>query len=81
MKLIDTAIVVNEAVAEVLYIKLCEVIEDSTLTDLGADSIDLVNISISLEDSYSISVDDDCIKGSMKVKKLQAYIRNLVEPK
>lgn len=51
---------VKRIVTEVLGINLEDVRADSHLiTDLGADSIDLIEMAMSLEENFGIRVDDD----------------------
>lgn len=45
-------------------------------TDLGADSLDLVEILMSLEDEFSISIPDEAIPGIKTVKDLVDFIDN-----
>jgi len=84
MKNIDIGIIVNEAVAEVLDIKLDKIIEDSTLADLGADSLYTVEIEMLIEKRFNNAIAFDynnTIPVSMTVKKLHNFVCDLVEPK
>lgn len=45
-------------------------------TDLGADSLDLVEILMSLEDEFSISIPDEAIPEIATVGDLVKYIEN-----
>lgn len=45
-------------------------------TDLGADSLDLVEILMSLEDEFSISIPDEAIPEIVTVGDLVKYIEN-----
>lgn len=45
-------------------------------TDLGADSLDLVEILMSLEEEFKISIPDEAIPGIVTVGDLVKYIEN-----
>ena len=52
---------------------------DSTLLeDLGADSIELVDLVMSIEDEYDIEVPDDATDDIRTVGDAVRYIENLV---
>ena len=44
--------------------------------DLGADSLDLVEILMSLEDEFSVSIPDEAIPGIVTVGDLVKFIDN-----
>lgn len=48
--------------------------ETDILNDLGADSLDLVEILMSLEDEFGISIPDEVIPEIKTVGQLVAYI-------
>jgi len=48
--------------------------ETNIATDLGADSLDLVEILMSLEDEFSISIPDEAIPEIKTVGDLVSYI-------
>ena len=48
--------------------------ETNIATDLGADSLDLVEILMSLEDEFSISIPDEAIPEIKTVSDLVNYI-------
>ena len=48
--------------------------ETNIATDLGADSLDLVEILMSIEDEFAISIPDEAIPGIKTVKDLVDYI-------
>ena len=51
-------------------------LETSIKDDLGADSIDAVQIVIALEDEFGIEIDTENIEEITVVKNLVAYIEN-----
>ena len=50
--------------------------ETNIATDLGADSLDLVEILMSIEDEFAISIPDEAIPSIKTVKDLVEYIDN-----
>ena len=50
--------------------------ETNIATDLGADSLDLVEILMSLEDEFSIAIPDEAIPNIVTVSDLVKYIEN-----
>lgn len=49
-------------------------LEASLAEDLGADSLDAVEVIMDLEDKYGITIDDETAKGIKTVKDLVDYI-------
>lgn len=50
--------------------------ETNILTDLGADSLDLVEVLMSLEDEFGVSIPDEAIPEIKTVGDLVKYIDN-----
>lgn len=48
--------------------------ETNILTDLGADSLDLVEVLMSLEDEFGVSIPDEAIPNIKTVGDLVKYI-------
>jgi acyl carrier protein len=55
---IDTAGEVRKVIAFHLSVAVTELTEDAKLTDLGADSIGLYEVIISLEEKFGITIND-----------------------
>jgi acyl carrier protein len=55
--------------------------EQDTLDGLGADSLDLVEIIIKLEERFGISIDDSRIEKLLTVGKLIDYISQVQKQK
>jgi acyl carrier protein len=55
--------------------------EASLKDDLGADSIDAVQIVMDLEDKFSISIDEDDATKILTVKDIVDYVTDLVKNK
>ena len=68
---------VKSAVAETLGIdaKLITM-ESSFIDDLGADSLDIAELIISLEDKFGISISDEDALKIVRVKDAVEYVNN-----
>lgn len=68
---------VIEILAKQLRIDSAKIeLKTNIASDLGADSLDLVEILMSLEDEFKISIPDEAIPGIVTVGDLVAYIEN-----
>lgn len=73
---------VIQVVAEQLGIKENEVkFESRFVEDLGADSLDTVELIMSLEDEFSIEISDSEAENAKTVKDVVDYIENKLEKK
>lgn len=71
---------IRRLLADQLDIDEEEITMDSTLLeDLGADSIELVDLVMSLEDEYDIEVPDDATDDIRTVGDAVRFIENLVD--
>jgi acyl carrier protein len=62
-------------VADQLGIDVAEVTPDaSILDDLGADSLDVVELVLSLEDAFDIDVPDEEVEGMRTIGDIQQYV-------
>ncbi len=69
---------VQEIIAEELDVEKERVTEDaSILNDLGADSLDVVELVMALEESFDIAVSDDEVQKLKTVGDVVAYIKKL----
>ena len=50
--------------------------ESSLSDDLGADSLDAIDIAMTIEDQYSIEVPDEVIKNIKTVEDIVSFIEN-----
>ena len=68
---------VKEILAKQLGIDQAKINANTNIaTDLGADSLDLVEILMSLEDEFSVSIPDEAIPSIKTVGDLVAFIDN-----
>lgn len=51
--------------------------EDTTWDEIGADSIDLVDLISAVEDTFGISIPDEAIENLKTIGDVAAYIDNL----
>lgn len=70
---------IRKLLADQLDLEESEITMDSTLLeDLGADSIELVDLVMSIEDEYGIEVPDDATDDIRTVGDAVRFIENLV---
>jgi acyl carrier protein len=55
--------------------------ETDISVDLGADSLDLFELIMALEDEYSLSITDESVYGYKTVGEIAAYIETLIDEK
>ena len=66
---------VKEIIAEQLGVSQDEVKpESSFVEDLGADSLDLTELIMAMEEKFGMEIDDDDAQKLLKVKDVVAYI-------
>ena len=71
---------VKEILADMLEINADEIELTSSLTDdLGADSLDAIDIVMSVEDQYGIEVPDEIIKSMKTVEDIVSFIENNID--
>ena len=70
---------VRGIVAEQLGVELAEVQPAaSILDDLGADSLDVVEMVMTLEESFDIEVPDEDVEGLRTIADLERYVTRAV---
>ena len=70
----DFEIKVNEVLKKISKGK--EIDRNMAIRDLGIDSLDLVEILMSLEDEFGISIPDEAIPEIKTIKDVVAFIEN-----
>ena len=69
---------VRDALAEQFEIDPSEITPDTDLlNDIGADSLDVVELIMSLEETYGITVSDDDAANLTTVRKIVDYIERM----
>ncbi|MBR3885363.1 MAG: acyl carrier protein [Clostridia bacterium] len=72
---VNTIDKVKEIIAKQLSVKPEEIKNDSNIAEeLGADSLDLVEILMSLEDEFGISIPDEAIPQIKTINDVVAFI-------
>ena len=70
---------IKSIVADKLSINDSDITVDTTLEDLGADSLDLVEVIMALEDEFDIEISDEVAENISTVGDLVDYIKAHVE--
>jgi acyl carrier protein len=71
----DTESAVRMLLCEQLGVKREELAPERTLADLGADSLDNVEIAMALEDEFSIEIADEELERVRTVEDLFALVK------
>ena len=71
----------EQKIVELIAEKLCKKTEQITLTarlveDLGADSLDVVEVLMSIEDEFKVEIPDEEIENIRTIGELATYIEN-----
>ncbi|MGN1001352.1 MAG: acyl carrier protein [Oscillospiraceae bacterium] len=53
--------------------------DTNIVDDLGADSLDIVELITSLEDEFNILITDHSVKDLFTVREISEYIENLIK--
>lgn len=70
---------VQSIVADQLGVELAEVTKDaSILDDLGADSLDLVELVMTLEEAFNIEVPDEAVEEMRTIGDVQRFVESHV---
>ncbi len=68
---------IKKIISEQLEVDQNIVTENASITgDLGADSLDLVDLAMSIEDEFDIELSDDALDKIKTVSDLVAYIED-----
>jgi len=66
---------IQSIVAEQLGVEVAEVTKDaSILGDLGADSLDVVELVMTLEDAFDIEVPDEAVEEMRTIGDVQRFV-------
>ncbi len=78
----DIAAKTKAIIAESLGVNIEEVTENASfITDLGADSLDTVELIMALEEQFGIEIPDEDAEKIQTVGQVIEYIKNKVEQK
>lgn len=70
---------VKKIIVDQLGVSLDQVTPDATFVDdLGADSLDLTELIMAMEEEFGVEIDDDDAQKMSKVKDALAYIQSKV---
>jgi len=70
---------IQSIVAEQLGVESADVMKDaSILDDLGADSLDVVELVMTLEEAFDIEVPDDVVEELRTIGDVQRYVESHV---
>ena len=68
---------VNEIIAKQLGVNAAEITSESSFVeDLGADSLDTVELVMAFEEAFNVEIPDEDAEKIQKVKDAVAYIKN-----
>lgn len=73
----DTQAKVVDIIAQKLKIDKSTITSSSTLADLGADSLDMVEIIMKLEEQFGIEIKDEDAEKLHNVMEVVDYVQNL----
>ncbi len=65
---------VREIICDQFEIEESEVTRETTVYDLDADSLDLIDLVMSFEDEFKVEIPDDVIEGIKTVDDIVKYI-------
>lgn len=73
----ETAQKISSIIAEKLHIDASSVKLESTLQDLGADSLDMVDIVMKVEEEFGIEINDEDAEKLHTVQDFINYVHDL----
>lgn len=79
----DTSTAIKMCITEVLSVALEDVKPESTLAELGADSLDLVELVMAIEEDLEIQIDDNTDEVTIEstFDQILAYVQKQVDAK
>jgi acyl carrier protein len=73
----ETASKITSIIAEKLHVDVASINPQSTLQDLGADSLDMVDIIMKIEEEFGIEINDEDAEGLHNVQDVINYVHAL----
>ena len=68
---------VKEIVSDGLGVDVAELTAETTFAELGADSLDLMDMVMSFEDEFKIEIDTESMQDLTTIGKVVTYIEGL----
>ena len=68
-------VVARQAIADHFGIPVALVVDEADLRDLGADSLDIIELSVALEQQFDVRIPDDEIDTCTSVGEAMALLR------
>ena len=68
---------VKEIVADGLGVDAAELTAETTFEELGADSLDLMDMVMSFEDAFGIEIDTEAMPGLTTIGSVVTYVEGL----
>lgn len=68
---------VKEIVADGLGVNAADLTEETTFESLGADSLDLMDMVMSFEDTFSVEIDTEEIQNLTSIGSVVTYLESL----
>ncbi len=65
---------IKKILAEQLGVEEASITENTAIEELGADSLDLVEIIMTIEEEYGIQIDDSAVESLKKVGDIINYL-------
>jgi len=75
----DTARKIATIIADKLHVDAATITPQSTLQDLGADSLDMVDIVMKIEEEFGIEINDENAERLHNVQDVINYVHELRE--
>lgn len=72
---------IKKIIADQLNIKISQIENEKKFSELGADSLDAVEIVMSMEDEFGIVIEDDNAESIKTVQSAIDYVKGLVDKK
>ncbi|MCD7733330.1 MAG: acyl carrier protein [Oscillospiraceae bacterium] len=63
-------------IADQLDMEVSDITADSTFENLGADSLDVVDVIMTLEDEFDMEIPDEAIEGMKTVGELVKFVED-----
>jgi acyl carrier protein len=72
---------IKQIASQILHKADLDFADGKTFKDLGADSLDVVQMMVKIEDTYNIEMVDEEMQGIINIKDFVAYIERKIAEK